>query len=178
MIRYLMPFFLFGTMVVFFVLGLGGDPRRIPSPFIDKPAPKISLARLDDPEVIFTNRDLLGKVTLVNVWSSWCGSCEYEHPLLNYVAANTDVQLVGINYKDKRADALAYLQKHGNPYHAIPADVTGLVGIDWGVYGVPETFVVDKEGIVKFKYAGPISGPLLKNDILPLIQALQAKDRG
>jgi len=178
MIKYLIPFFLFVTMVVFFTLGLDNDPRHLPSPFIDKPAPHIALAQLNAPDKTFTNADLLGKVSLLNVWSSWCGSCEYEHPLMNYLAANTKIQIVGMNYKDKQADALAYLQKHGNPYHAIPADEKGLVGIDWGVYGVPETFIIDKKGIVRFKYAGPISGPLLKNTILPLIKTLQAKDNG
>ncbi|MBT5230619.1 MAG: DsbE family thiol:disulfide interchange protein [Methylococcales bacterium] len=173
MAKFLIPFVIFAVMVGFFINGLGRDTKLIPSPFIDKPAPHISVKQLDDPEKIFTNKDLVGKVSLVNFWASWCPTCEYEHPLFIHLAKETSIHLVGVNYKNSRADALGWLKRHGNPYNAIPVDDTGRVGIDWGVYGTPETFVVDKKGIVRYKHVGALNEDALINIVLPMVKKLE-----
>ena len=167
------PLLIFAVMVVVFLVGLFSDPREIPSPFIDKPAPAFELRRLYQPDVMISNATLKGQVSVVNVFASWCTSCIQEHPLLVKLSAENDINLIGLNYKDKDADALNWLRQHGNPYDLIAVDDNGKVGIDWGVYGVPETFVIDREGIVRFKFTGPLNEEAIRAELLPVIQSLE-----
>ena len=172
--RYLLPLIVFAVLLGFLAVGLKLDPREVPSPLIDKPAPAFQLARLDAPEQQVSLQDLKGKVWLLNVWASWCVACRVEHPLLVELAGTGAVPIYGLNYKDKRDDALAWLGKHGNPYVVSLSDTQGLVGIDFGVYGVPETFVIDKNGTIRLKHIGPITPDVLRDTILPLVKKLNA----
>jgi cytochrome c biogenesis protein CcmG/thiol:disulfide interchange protein DsbE len=172
--RYLLPLAVFALLVGFLAVGLQRDPKILPSPLIDKPAPAFSLPRLDDPARTLAAADLKGKVWLLNVWASWCVACRIEHPLLVELAGSGAVPIVGLNYKDKRDEALAWLAKHGDPYVVSIVDAQGLVGIDWGVYGVPETFVVDKQGVIRLKHVGPVTPEVLREQILPLVKKLDA----
>jgi cytochrome c biogenesis protein CcmG/thiol:disulfide interchange protein DsbE len=172
--RYLLPLIVFVVMVGFLAVGLNLKPREVPSPLIDKPAPAFKLARLDAPQQQMTPQELQGKVWLLNVWASWCVACRQEHPLLVELAGKGTVPIYGLNYKDKRDDALAWLARYGNPYVASLADVDGLVGIDYGVYGVPETFVIDKTGTIRLKHIGPVTPEVLRDTILPLVRKLNA----
>ena len=173
--RYLLPLIVFAVLLGFLAVGLKLDPREVPSPLIDKPAPAFSLPRLDAPEQHMALQDLKGKVWLLNVWASWCVACRVEHPLLVELAGSGAVPIYGLNYKDKRDDALAWLGKHGNPYVASLSDTQGLVGIDFGVYGVPETFVIDKKGVIRFKQIGPLTVEAIEGKILPLLKELNAQ---
>ncbi len=148
MSRYLIPFALFVALIVFLGVGLGLNPREVPSPLIGKAAPAFQLAQLHHPERTFTHKDMLGEVWLLNVWASWCVSCREEHPLLVELARSKSVSIQGLNYKDKRDDALAWLRQFGDPYNLSISDSDGRVGINYGVYGVPETFVIDKFGVI------------------------------
>ena len=170
--RYLIPLIVFVVMVGFLAVGLNLKPREVPSPLIDKPAPAFSLARLDTPEQKLGLEDLKGKVWLLNVWASWCVACRQEHPLLVDLARQNLVPIYGLNYKDKRDEALAWLGRYGNPYVASLADTEGLVGIDYGVYGVPETFVIDKQGTIRLKHIGPVTPEALRDTILPMVRKL------
>ena len=172
--RYLLPLIVFVVLLGFLAAGLKLNPREVPSPLIDKPAPAFTLPRLDAPEQRMALQDLQGKVWLLNVWASWCVACRIEHPLLVELAASGAVPIYGLNYKDQRDDALAWLGKHGNPYVASLSDSEGLVGIDFGVYGVPETFVIDKSGTIRLKHIGPITPDVLRDTILPLVKKLNA----
>lgn len=172
--KFIIPIGLFALLGVLLAVGLKLDPRKIPSPLVDKPLPAFSLPTLDDPSRSLTNTDFQGKVVLINVWASWCAACRQEHPLLMEVARAKQVPLIGLNYKDKRDDALRVLQAEGNPYDVSLVDADGRVGIDWGVYGVPETFVIDKAGVIRYKYIGPISTESWETTLLPLIQQLSA----
>jgi cytochrome c biogenesis protein CcmG, thiol:disulfide interchange protein DsbE len=172
--RYLLPLIVFAVMLGFLAVGLTLNPREVPSPLIDKPAPAFKLARLDAPDQQVSLQDLQGKVWLLNVWASWCVACRVEHPLLVELAGSGAVPIYGLNYKDKRGDALAWLAKHGNPYVASLSDIEGLVGIDYGVYGVPETFVIDKSGTIRLKHIGPVTPEALRDTILPLVKKLNA----
>ncbi len=160
-------------MVALLAVGLTLNPREIPSPFIGKPAPEFLLPALDENASQISNETFKGKVWVLNVWASWCVACRQEHPLLMDVANRKLVTIVGLNYKDKRSDALEWLQRHGDPYRHIPFDEAGNVAIDYGVYGVPETFVIDKAGIVRLKHIGPVTLEDLKNTILPLVSELE-----
>lgn len=173
MTRYLIPFALFVALVGFLGIGLGLNPREVPSPLIGKPAPAFQLAQLHRPELTFTQKDMQGKVWLLNVWASWCVSCREEHPLLLELAKQNVVTIQGLNYKDKRDDALAWLKQFGDPYNLSISDSNGRVGIDYGVYGVPETFVIDKTGVIRYKHIGPVTPQALKDKILPLVRQLQ-----
>jgi cytochrome c biogenesis protein CcmG/thiol:disulfide interchange protein DsbE len=170
--RYLIPLIVFVVLVGFLAVGLNLKPREVPSPLIDKPAPAFSLPRLDAPEQAITLQDLKGKVWLLNVWASWCVACRQEHPVLVDFAGTKAVPIYGLNYKDKRDDALGWLARFGNPYVASLSDTEGLVGIDYGVYGVPETFVIDKEGTIRMKHIGPVTPEVLRDTILPLVRKL------
>jgi cytochrome c biogenesis protein CcmG, thiol:disulfide interchange protein DsbE len=172
--RYLLPLALAAVLFGFLYAGLGLKPREVPSPLIGKPAPAFVLPRLDAPEQRLSVQDMQGKVWLLNVWASWCVACRIEHPLLVELAASGAVPIYGLNYKDQREDALAWLERHGNPYIASLADREGLVGIDFGVYGVPETFVIDKRGIIRHKHIGPVTPDVLRDTILPLVKKLNA----
>jgi cytochrome c biogenesis protein CcmG/thiol:disulfide interchange protein DsbE len=173
-LRYVVPLLVFIALVAFFAVGLTRDPREVPSPFIDKPAPPFRLETLHQPDRIFTPDDMKGKVWLLNVWASWCASCRIEHPLLVEMSRRNVVPIVGLNYKDKREDGTQWLAKHGNPYSVSAFDLEGKVGIDYGVYGAPETFVIDKQGVIRYKQIGPITPEALEKTLLPLIRKLQA----
>ena len=168
----LIPLGIFGVLIVFLVIGLGLKPKEIPSPLIGKAAPTFSLPVLNQEGQIFTPKDLLGKVWLLNVWASWCVSCRAEHPLLNELAKMKLVPILGLNYKDQDPAALKWLTELGNPYDLSIVDAKGLVGIDYGVYGVPETFVIDQTGKVAFKHIGPITPDSMQKTLLPLIAKL------
>jgi cytochrome c biogenesis protein CcmG/thiol:disulfide interchange protein DsbE len=172
--RYLLPLLVFAVLVGFLAVGLKLDPREVPSPLIDKPAPAFNLPRLDAPEQTMALHDLKGKVWLLNVWASWCVACRIEHPVLVELAGSGTVPIYGLNYKDRREDALAWLAKHGDPYLVSLSDTKGLVGIDFGVYGVPETFVIDKNGTIRLKHIGPVTLEVLRDTILPLVKKLNA----
>jgi cytochrome c biogenesis protein CcmG/thiol:disulfide interchange protein DsbE len=172
MARYLIPLLLFGVLVVFLAIGLGRDPREVPSPLIDKPAPTFRLAQLKEPTKYFSSQEMLGKVWLLNVWASWCISCREEHPLLLELARSGTVPIYGLNYKDNPEDALSWLRELGDPYVLSVSDLDGRVGIDYGYYGAPETYVIDKQGAIKFKQIGPITPDVWTKKMLPIVQEL------
>jgi cytochrome c biogenesis protein CcmG/thiol:disulfide interchange protein DsbE len=172
--RYLIPLAVFIVMVIFLAIGLTHDPREVPSPFIGKPAPAFALPQVADAGKTLSPADFKGRVALVNVWASWCGSCRQEHPVLLELAKRNLVPIYGLNYKDERESALAWLKQFGNPYTASAFDADGRVGINWGVYGVPETFVIDREGVIRYKQTGPVTPEILENKLLPLIRQLQS----
>ena len=172
--QFLAPLALFAVLLGFLAVGLSLNPREIPSPLINKPAPAFSLPALDAPEQTIAAQDLRGKVWILNVWASWCVACRIEHPLLVEFSKTGAVPIYGLNYKDKRDDAIRWLGKFGNPYTRSLSDTDGLVGIDFGVYGVPETFVIDKAGIIRMKHIGPVTPEVLRDDILPLVRKLGA----
>ena len=170
--KYLIPLVIFAILMGFLAMGLGLKPREIPSPLINKPAPAFSLPLLDNPTQKLSAQDLRGKVWILNVWASWCVACRIEHPLLVEFSRTSTVPLYGLNYKDKRDDAMRWLANFGNPYTHSLSDTEGLVGIDFGVYGVPETFIIDKEGVIRLKQIGPVTPEVLRDDILPLLNKL------
>lgn len=171
--KYLIPLAIFAVIGVFLWKGLSLDPKRIPSPLIGKPIPAFSLPRLHQPKKFVSPRDLYGRVYLLNVWASWCPACRQEHPLWMEVARLKLVPLIGLNYKDKRADALGFLKELADPYEMSLSDLNGRAGINLGVYGVPETFVIDKQGIIRYKHIGPISEKSLAENILPVVRQYQ-----
>jgi len=172
--RFLLPLGVFIVLVVFLGIGLNLKPREVPSPLIDKPAPAFSLSRLDDPAQRVSLQDMRGQVWILNVWASWCVACLDEHPHLVAFAQQGIVPLYGLNYKDKPEAAQAWLGKHGNPYDVSIVDADGRVGIDYGVYGVPETFVIDKQGVIRYKHIGPVTPEVLNDTIVPLVRGLQS----
>ena len=173
-LKFGIPLVVFVLLAGFLAVGLTHDPREVPSPFIGRPAPAFKLEQLHDGKLAFAPEDMKGKVWLLNVWASWCVSCRIEHPLLVDMADKQLVTIVGLNYKDKREDGVEWLAKFGNPYALSAFDVDGKVGIDYGVYGVPETFVIDKQGVIRFKQIGPITPEALEKTLLPLIRSLNA----
>jgi cytochrome c biogenesis protein CcmG, thiol:disulfide interchange protein DsbE len=168
------PLLIFGVLLGFLAVGLSLNPREIPSPLINKPAPAFSLPALDAPDQKISAQDLRGKVWVLNVWASWCVACRIEHPLLVEFSKAGMVPIYGLNYKDKRDDAMRWLVNFGNPYTRSLSDIDGLVGIDFGVYGVPETFVIDKQGVIRMKHIGPVTPEVLRDDIIPLVRKLGA----
>jgi cytochrome c biogenesis protein CcmG, thiol:disulfide interchange protein DsbE len=173
-LRFIIPLLVFVVLLVFLWAGLSLNPREVPSPLIDKPAPQFQLPRLDNPAQALAPGDLRGQVWLLNVWASWCVSCIEEHPVLVQLSRSGTVPIYGLNYKDKRNDALSWLAKNGNPYTVSITDPEGKVGIDYGVYGVPETYVIDKMGVIRYKRIGPVTTQVLSDQILPLVKRLQA----
>ncbi len=171
--RFLIPLAIFFVLVLFLAVGLRLNPREVPSPLIDKPAPAFTLPRLDDPQQRFSQKDMLGKVWMLNVWASWCVSCREEHPVLVGLSKRNVVPIYGLNYKDERKDALAWLGRLGDPYTVSIMDADGRIGIDYGVYGVPETYVIDKQGVIRYKQIGPVTPEILDAKILPLVKKLQ-----
>ena len=171
---FLIPLAAFLALAVVLAIGLKLDPREVPSPLIDKPAPKFALQRLDDAQKTIRLDDMRGKVWVLNVWASWCVACREEHPLLVEFAKKKVVPLYGLNYKDQREDANRWLARFGNPYDASLYDLDGRVGIDFGVYGVPETFVIDQNGVIRMKHIGPITPDVLATKIEPLLKKLDA----
>ena len=189
--RFLVPFGLFVALVVFFAIGLNRDPREIPSPLIDKPAPAFTLPQLEN-AAPFAPETMHGKVWLLNVWATWCVACREEHPLLIALAQSEQVPIVGLNYKEVRGDTSlnpdqlspaqeltlgrerirVWFAQHGNPYTVTALDLDGRVGIDYGVYGVPESYVIDKQGVIRLKHIGPLTAQVLQTKILPLVREL------
>lgn len=170
--RFLWPLGIFLILLVFLGVGLRRDPQEIPSPFIGKAAPAFTLTQLESPQKSFSPRDMQGQVWLLNVWASWCTSCREEHPVLLAFSKQAGVPIVGLNYKDGRHDGQQWLSRFGNPYQVSAFDLDGCVGIDYGVYGVPETFVIDKHGVVRLKHTGPITEEVIRSKLLPLIKEL------
>ena len=190
--KFLWPLVGFAVLIALLAVGLGLNPRDVPSPLVGKPAPLFSLPQIHAPEKSFSPKDMLGKVWLLNVWASWCVSCRQEHPVLVELSRSKTVPLIGLNYKELRGDgsidadkinpateqqqatvrAAGWLAKHGDPYTLSVLDIDGRVGIDYGVYGVPETYVIDKTGIIRMKHTGPISPDIFSGKILPLVAEL------
>jgi cytochrome c biogenesis protein CcmG/thiol:disulfide interchange protein DsbE len=174
--RYLIPVVIFVGLLGLFAIGLNLDPHEVPSPLIDKPIPEFTLPRLDAPDRTLGSADLRkGDVVLLNVWASDCTSCRAEHDFLMELAARHEVTLYGLNWKDQRADALAILTRTGNPYAATAFDPEGRVGIDWGVYGTPETFVIDGSGRIRYKQIGPLSPDAWQRNVEPVIRQIKAE---
>lgn len=172
--RLLIPLAIFLLLAIFLAVGLTRDPRELPSPLIGKPAPAFVLPTLADGEApAFSPEQMKGRVWLLNVWASWCGSCREEHPSLLALARSGRVTLVGLDYKDTPDAARQWLAQQGNPYQLVAMDANGRVGIDYGVYGVPETYVIDRLGAIRYKQVGPLSEETLKAKVLPLIEELQ-----
>ncbi len=173
-LRWALPLAVFVVLAAFLFVGLGRNPGEVPSPLVGKPAPAFRLADLHKPGRVVGVDDFKGQVWLLNVWASWCVSCRVEHPLLVELAKANLVPIVGLNYKDKPDEGRAWLQQHGDPYTLSVVDADGRTGIDWGVYGVPETFVVDRAGTILHKHIGPLDARALEQTILPLVQKLKA----
>jgi cytochrome c biogenesis protein CcmG/thiol:disulfide interchange protein DsbE len=175
MLKYLIPLLLFIILGVFLALGLQLNPSDIPSPLVNKPAPAFNAPKLHAPQEMLSPQDLKGQVWLLNVWASWCVSCREEHPVLNQFAQQKLLPIIGLNYKDDPNAAQEWLNTLGNPYTTSIMDTEGRIGIDWGVYGVPETFIIDKKGMVRHKHTGPITPEAINTTLQPLIMQLQAE---
>ena len=171
--RYLLPLAGFIILVGFLAAGLKLDPKEIPSPLINKPAPDFSVPTLFDEKQSISSEQLKGQMWLLNVWASWCVACRQEHPLLNELAEQNILPIIGLNYKDQRNDAITWLGERGNPYTIIAHDLKGDVGIDYGVYGVPESFLIDKNGQIRYKQIGPFTAQTIQQTLLPLIKTLK-----
>lgn len=176
--RFAIPLIIFALVVVFLAVTLRRidqgkyDPHEVPSPLINKPAPSFQLQQLRDPGKSFSAQDMLGKVWLLNVWASWCVSCREEHPVLIELARSGAVPIYGLDNKDKREDALAWLNEFGDPYELVASDFDGRVSIDYGVYGVPETYLIDRNGTIRFKQIGPVTSKIVQETILPMVKEL------
>jgi cytochrome c biogenesis protein CcmG, thiol:disulfide interchange protein DsbE len=175
MMRFIWPLVIFLVLAGFLYVGLHLNPREVPSPLINKPAPAFDLPQLQDPSKRFSAQQMKGQVWLLNVWSSWCVSCREEHPLLVEMSRKNMVPIYGLDYKDKPEDAEAWLARGGNPYILSVSDSDGRVGIDYGVYGVPETYLIDKQGVIRYKQIGPITPQALTDQILPMVAELRNK---
>lgn len=171
--KFLIPLILFVVLVVFLAVGLNRDPHEVPSPLINKPAPAFELPLLADPKKSFSPESMKGQVWVLNVWASWCVACREEHPVLVEMGKLQMAPIIGLDYKDKREDAMGMLSRQGNPYLLSAFDADGRVGINYGVYGVPETYVIDRSGIIRFKHIGPITMELLNRRIFPLLSELK-----
>ena len=171
--RFLIPLALFGVLVGFLAVGLQRDPREIPSPLVEKAAPAFQTPQLVAADKTFSPADMKGQVWMLNVWASWCVACKVEHPLLVEMQRSQTVPLIGLDYKDQRPAALKFLSQNGDPYNLSAVDADGRIGIDYGVYGVPETFIIDKNGVIRHKQIGPITPESLEKTILPLIEKLK-----
>jgi cytochrome c biogenesis protein CcmG/thiol:disulfide interchange protein DsbE len=172
MLRYLIPLGLFVVLVVFLAIGLTRNPQELPSALINKPAPEFRLPQLKDPSQTFSAADMRGKVWMLNVWASWCIACRDEHPYLFEYAKSGAAPIVGLNYKDRREDALGWLGELGDPYLLSAVDLEGRVGMDYGVYGAPESYIIDKSGTIRHKHVGPVTPDVWSKKFLPLIQEL------
>ena len=170
--RYLIPLVLFLALVAFLAIGLGRDPREVPSPLINKPAPAFRLVELKNPSRSFSSEEMRGKVWLLNVWASWCVACRDEHPMLLELARRNAIPIYGLNYKDKPTDAISWLNELGDPYVLSVSDLDGRVGIDYGVYGAPETFLIDRDGVIRLKHIGPLTPDVWNNKIAPRVAEL------
>jgi len=162
----------FAALVLLLGVGLTLNPREVPSPLIGKPAPAFELPLLHAPDKTFSQKDMLGKVWVLNVWASWCPPCLVEHPVITALAQSRLAPVVGLNYKDARNDALPWLKRNGNPYEFSAFDATGRIGIDYGVYGVPETYVIDRRGVIRYKHIGPLTPEVSRKKVQPLLREL------
>ena len=171
--RTFLPLGLFGATAALLGVGLSLDPRELPSPLIGRSAPAFDLPLLHQPDKISSHRDMLGTVWILNVWASWCISCREEHAALTALARSGAAPVVGLNYKDEREQALAWLARFGDPFARSLHDRDGRLGMDYGVYGVPETFIVDKKGVIRYKRVGILTPEIVRDRILPLVKALQ-----
>lgn len=170
-----LPVAIFLVLAALFYRGLSGDPAEVPSVLINKPVPDFVLAPVQNLNVpgLSTTDLKRGTITLVNVWASWCVPCRTEHPLLMELAKREDIRVVGINYKDDPDNARRFLMTLGMPFAAVGGDPNGRTAVDWGVYGVPESFLVDGEGVIRMKWIGPLSTAALKDEIIPKIEGLK-----
>ncbi len=168
-----LPLILFFLLVILLGVGLTLDPREVPSPYIGKAAPSFNLPKLYASADNISLDDMKGKVWLLNVWASWCGACRAEHQVINRLVKNHQIDIIGLNYKDGSNEAKQWLEELGNPYVSVAVDSDGRTGIDWGVYGVPETFVIDKKGFIRYKNIGPVTQQGINETILPLILQLE-----
>jgi cytochrome c biogenesis protein CcmG/thiol:disulfide interchange protein DsbE len=171
--RFLLPLAVFILLVGFLAVGLNLNPREVPSPLVGRQAPAFELPVLQQPEKRFTPAEMRGKVWLLNVWASWCVSCRDEHPMLLALAKRGVLPILGLNYKDKGDEAIAWLKQFGNPYEFSVVDADGRIGIDYGVYGVPETYLIDANGVIRYKQIGPVTAAILEQKILPLAMSLK-----
>ena len=162
----------FAALLVMLGVGLRLNPREVPSPLIGKPAPAFELPLLASPDKTFSQKDMAGKVWILNVWASWCPPCLVEHPVISRLAASGAAPVIGLNYKDARSDALPWLARNGNPSFASIHDASGRIGIDYGVYGVPETYVIDRRGVIRYKHIGPLTPEVTQQKIEPLLKQL------
>jgi cytochrome c biogenesis protein CcmG/thiol:disulfide interchange protein DsbE len=173
MMRFMLPLIAFLVLVAFLYVGLGLNPHEVPSPFINKPAPAFTLPQLQEPNKQFSAQEMKGKVWLFNLWASWCVACKEEHSLLVELSRQNLVPIIGMDYKDQRDAAESWLAQAGNPYLLNVFDAEGRVGIDYGVTGVPETFVIDKQGVIRDKIIGMVTPQNFKDRIFPLIRKLE-----
>ena len=171
-LRFALPLGIFAALVILLGVGLTLNPREVPSPLIDKPAPLFELPQLHQPDQTFSPQQMLGKVWVLNVWASWCVSCREEHPVLVALSKSGVVPIYGLDYKDQRKEGMAWLSRFGNPYQLSAFDADGRVGIDYGVYGVPETYVIDKRGVIRYKHIGILTREVVRDKIVPLVQEL------
>ena len=171
-LRYLLPLAIFIAIAFFLWRGLALNPREVPSPLIGKTVPAFKVPILSDANRTLSDADLRGTVYLLNVWGSWCVSCREEHPVLVELAKKGTIPLYGLNWKDRQADALAWLARYGDPYIASGVDRDGKVAIDFGVYGAPETYLIDREGVIRFKQTGPLTWQIIEQKIMPLVAKL------
>lgn len=171
-LKFLVPLGIFLGLVLFLGAGLKLDPREVPSPLIGKPAPAFALTRMDNPEQTIRREDMLGKVWMLNVWASWCVACREEHPLVVEFSRLKLLPIYGLNYKDTRSEGMKWVGRFGNPYDASLFDQDGRVGIDFGVYGVPETFIMDRQGVIRYKHIGPLTPDVIRSTIEPLVRQL------
>lgn len=173
--RFFLPLSIFIVVVGFLGVGLKLNPREIPSPLVGKAAPDFAQPHLYAPERVFSPADLKGKVWLLNFWASWCSGCKTEHPVLMELAKSAEVPIFGMDYKDQRDEAMTWLKRWGNPYPVVGVDDAGRVGINYGVYGVPETYVIDKQGVIRYKQIGPLDADTVAKTILPLVKQLESQ---
>ena len=170
---YILPLGLFAVLMVIFFFGLGLNPRLVPSPLIGETVPAFSLPKLSNPNELIQHTVLKGEISLLNIWATWCASCKHEHPVLMKIAQSNEVQIYGLYYKDVPSQGVAWLRSYGDPYHENAVDEEGKVGIEWGAYGTPETFLIDQKGIIRYKHIGPISWNDWKTTTLPMINTLR-----
>jgi cytochrome c biogenesis protein CcmG/thiol:disulfide interchange protein DsbE len=166
---------IFAALVALLAVGLTLNPRQVPSPLIGKPAPAFELPRLDAPDKTFSQKDMLGSVWILNVWASWCPPCLVEHPVVTELARSGLAPVIGLNYKDTREEAIPWLKRNGDPYKLTVFDAAGRIGIDYGVYGVPETYVIDRKGVIRYKHIGPLTPQDAQKKIRPLVQELNGR---
>ncbi len=171
--RYLIPVAIFGALIAIFVRGLALDPSELPSPLIGKPAPEFTLPELEDGTKTVSTADLKGKVSILNVWATWCVACRQEHPFLLRLAKRNEVAIYGLNWRDQASKANQWLRDLGDPYTATALDEPGNVGIDWGVYGAPETFLIGKDGTVLYKHISPLNEQVWQEEFVPRIAAAE-----